>query len=95
MVFSSLTKKLRGKIEVGDLSRLEIETLKLLALGHTPEQIAKRNNVLPEAIHSRVKRAAEKMDTPTLAATVMMAHQLGYFKLPAIGANGWILRSES
>jgi len=80
---------------IGDLSKLEVKTLRLLALGHSPEQIARRYNVRPAAIHSRVKRAAEKMNTPTLVATVMMAYQLGYFRLPMSWSNEWVPRSKN
>lgn len=74
------------------LTDQEVETLRLLALGHTPDQIARRQRREPASIRKRIERAATKLGTSTTVATVCLAYQMGHFALPRIGAKGWVTR---
>lgn len=62
------------------LTDKEVETLRMLAAGLTPQQIAARDYVEGTAVSNRVARAAVKLGTKTTTHTVVVALCRGYLK---------------
>ena len=62
------------------LTPKEIETLRMLAAGLTPQQIAAREYAGGTAISNRIARAAVKLGTTTTTHTVVVALCRGYLK---------------
>lgn len=66
--------------EPNPLTAKEIETLRMLAGGLTPKQIAAREYAGGTAVSNRIARAAVKLGTKTTTHTVVVALCRGYLK---------------
>lgn len=72
------------------LTRLEIDTLRCLAIGHTMKEIAAAEYVSESAVRMRVSRAGIKLGTRGLVATTLKAFILGHFP---VRPSDWVARN--
>jgi DNA-binding NarL/FixJ family response regulator len=68
----------RPKVRIGELTKREIEVLRLVAEGLNNQTIAERLFLSDHTVHRHLANILNKLDVSTRAAAVAQAHRRGF-----------------